>query len=72
MTDKTVRFVIRRQATPQSEPFWEEFDLRWRPGMNVISGLMDIAMNPVDRTGKPTTPLPMTPIVWRRYAGLVP
>ena len=57
MTDKTVRFVIRRQATPQSEPFWEEFDLRWRPGMNVISGLMDIAMNPVDRTGKPTTPI---------------
>ena len=28
MTDKTVRFVIRRQATPQSEPFWEEFDLK--------------------------------------------
>ena len=25
--------------------------------MNVISGLMDIAMNPVDRTGKPTTPI---------------
>jgi len=49
MTDKTVRFVIRRQATPQSEPFWEESDLRWRPGMNVIIGLMDIAMNPVDR-----------------------
>ncbi|MFY9910402.1 MAG: 2Fe-2S iron-sulfur cluster-binding protein [Candidatus Sulfotelmatobacter sp.] len=57
MTDRTVRFVIRRQATPQSEPFWEEFDLRWRPGMNVISGLMDIVMNPVDRTGKPTTPI---------------
>ena len=25
--------------------------------MNVISGLMDIAMDPVDRTGKPTTPI---------------
>ena len=25
--------------------------------MNVISGLMDIAMNPVDRTGRPTTPI---------------
>jgi len=57
MNDKTVRFVIRRQCTLQSEPFWEEFDIRWRPGMNVISGLMDIAMNPVDRTGKATTPI---------------
>jgi len=52
-----VRFAIRRQTTPQSEPFWEEFDLTWRPGMNVISGLIDIAMNPVDRVGKATTPI---------------
>jgi len=57
MTDRTVLFIIRRQATPQSEPFWEKFDLKWRPGMNVICGLMDIAMNPVDRAGKPTTPI---------------
>src|SRR5450756_1471479 len=57
MTDRTVLFIIRRQATPQSEPFWEKFDLKWRPGLNVISGLMDIAMNPVDRAGKPTTPI---------------
>ena len=57
MIDRTVLFIIRRQATPQSEPFWEKFDLKWRPGMNVISGLMDIAMNPVDRAGKPTTPI---------------
>ena len=52
-----MRFAIRRQTTPQSEPFWEEFDLTWRPGMNVISGLIDIAMNPVDRVGKATTPI---------------
>jgi succinate dehydrogenase / fumarate reductase, iron-sulfur subunit len=57
MNHKTICFVIRRQSTPHAEPFWEEFDLRWRPGMNVISGLMDIAMNPVDRTGKTTTPI---------------
>ena len=57
MKDRTVRFIIRRQSTPHSEPFWEEFDLRWRPSMNVISGLMDIAMNPIDRTGKATTPI---------------
>jgi succinate dehydrogenase / fumarate reductase iron-sulfur subunit len=57
MADKTIRFIIKRQETPQSKPYWEEFDLRWRPGMNVITGLMDIAMNPVDRLGKTTQPI---------------
>ena len=57
MVDKTVRFVIKRQPIPDAKPHWEEFDLRFRPGMNVISGLMDIAQNPVDRFGRPTTPI---------------
>ncbi len=57
MADKMVRFIIRRQPTPKSQPYWEEFDLRWRPGMNVITGLMDIAADPVDRFGKPTSPV---------------
>ncbi len=57
MADKTVRFTIKRQPTPESRSYWEEFDLRWRPGMNVIIGLMDIASNPVDRFGKATTPI---------------
>lgn len=57
MPDPTVRFVIKRQANPQSAPYWEEFDLRARPGMNVIIALMDIAANPVDRFGKATTPI---------------
>jgi len=57
MDDKTVRFIIKRQPTPDASPHWEEFDLRWRPGMNVVTGLMDIAENPVDRFGKPTTPV---------------
>ena len=48
MADKTVRFIIQRQATPQEKPHWEEFDLRFRSGMNVISGLMDIAADPVE------------------------
>ena len=57
MAKKTVRFIIRRQPTPESQSHWEEFDLRWRAGMNVITGLMDIAENPVDRLGKATTPI---------------
>ena len=57
MADQTVRFIIKRQPTPDAKPYWEEFDLRLRPGMNVIIGLMDIAANPVDRFGKATTPV---------------
>lgn len=57
MDDKTVRFAVKRQDDPESYPYWEEFDLRWRPAMNVIIGLMDIAMDPVDRGGKQTTPI---------------
>ncbi len=57
MAEPTVRFVIRRQPTPEAKPHWEEFDLHLRPGMNVITGLMDIAAHPVDRLGRPTTPV---------------
>lgn len=57
MANATVRFIIKRQANPQSAPYWEEFDLRLRPGMNVIIALIDIAANPVDRFGKATTPV---------------
>ncbi|HET9790254.1 MAG TPA: 2Fe-2S iron-sulfur cluster-binding protein, partial [Candidatus Angelobacter sp.] len=57
MANATARFIIKRQAKPESAPYWEEFDLRLRPGMNVIIGLMDIAANPVDRFGKTTTPV---------------
>jgi succinate dehydrogenase / fumarate reductase iron-sulfur subunit len=57
MSGPTVRFVIKRQANPHSASYWEEFDLRARPGMNVIIALMEIAANPVDRFGKTTTPI---------------
>ena len=53
--NKTVLLKIKRQAAPGSKPYWEEFALPWRRGMNVISCFMDIAANPVARDGKPTT-----------------
>ena len=55
--EKTVRLDIKRQDTPDAEAYWEEFELGWRPGMNVISALMDIAMEPADRLGKQTMPI---------------
>ena len=54
---KTVIIKIKRQASPQSTPYWEEFALPWKAGMNVISAMMDIAANPVTRDGKPSRPI---------------
>ena len=57
MADKSVRLNIKRQNAARAEPYWEEFELLRRPGMNVISALMDIAMSPIDRHGKQTVPI---------------
>src|SRR5450432_2119711 len=56
-TPEPVLFKIRRQASPDATQLWEEFELPWHPGMNVISSMMEIARNPVTRDGKPTTPI---------------
>src|SRR5438105_832571 len=57
MPDRTVLLKIRRQENPSISPRWEEFELPWKRGMNVISAMMDIATNPVTRDGKATTPI---------------
>ena len=51
-SQKTVRFEIRRQDTAESQPYWESFELEYRPNMNVISALMEIRRNPVNAEGK--------------------
>jgi succinate dehydrogenase / fumarate reductase iron-sulfur subunit len=57
MPNQTVIIKIKRQDNPNSKSHWEEFELAWHPGMNVISSMMEIARNPVTRDGKPTTPI---------------
>ena len=54
---KTVQLKIRRQLSPDAKPYWEQFALPWKPGMNVISAMMDIAADPVTRSGDRTTPI---------------
>src|ERR1700756_4631674 len=54
---KEVIVRIKRQASPKEAARWEEFSLPWRPSMNVIICLRDIAENPVTRDGNPTTPV---------------
>ncbi|GGO02702.1 succinate dehydrogenase iron-sulfur subunit [Saccharibacillus kuerlensis] len=56
-TARRVKFVITRQDTPESKPYIEEFDLPYRPGMNVISALMEIQRNPVNSGGGTTAPV---------------
>src|SRR5437870_7273424 len=54
---KQVMVKVKRQAGPKERSRWEEFSLNWRPSMNVIICLRDIAENPVTRDGKETTPV---------------
>src|ERR1700682_2186193 len=54
---KKVIVKIKRQASPKQASRWEEFALPWRPSMNVIICLRDIAENPVTHEGKQTTPV---------------
>ena len=40
-------------------PYEEEFEVPYRPNMNVISALMEIRRNPVNAKGEKTTPICM-------------
>lgn len=56
---KQVHFIIERQDSPDSAPYTEEFVLDYRPAMNVVSSLMEIQKNPVNKAGKK-----VRPVVW--------
>src|SRR5688572_31937335 len=53
---KTVEIHIRRRANPDSPQYWEEFEIPYRPNLNIISCLMEIQKNPVNKAGEATTP----------------
>src|SRR4051812_21791564 len=57
MAEKQIIFKIKRQAEPNSKSYWEEFAIPYRPNMNVISVLMEIAVTPTTRDGKASTPV---------------
>lgn len=54
-----IRFKIRRQDAPESKPYWQEFELPYKPHSNIISCLQDIQRHPVTRQGET-----VAPIVW--------
>lgn len=51
---KTVHLKVKRQDGPDGKPYWEEFLVPFRPNMNVISALMEIQKNPVNKAGEKT------------------
>jgi succinate dehydrogenase / fumarate reductase iron-sulfur subunit len=56
---KTDRLKIRRQDGPDKAKTrrWEEFEVEWRPQMNIISALMEIQKNPVTSDGRTVAPV---------------
>ncbi len=53
-----IRLKVLRQDKPSDQPDanrrWEEFDILWRPSMNIISCLMAVQRNPTTVEGKAT------------------
>ncbi|MCD9023989.1 succinate dehydrogenase iron-sulfur subunit [Cohnella silvisoli] len=54
---RKVKFVITRRERPEAASFTEEFEIPYRPNMNVISALMEIQRNPVKSDGGKTSPV---------------
>jgi succinate dehydrogenase / fumarate reductase, iron-sulfur subunit len=55
------KFVLRIYRGTPHEQYWEEFELLLRPYENVISALMEIQKNPINRKGEK-----VTPVVWEQ------
>lgn len=53
----TVQLRIKRQDGPDGQARWETFAVPYTPGMNVISALMEIRINPATADGRKTTPV---------------
>ncbi|MCE5170111.1 succinate dehydrogenase iron-sulfur subunit [Paenibacillus profundus] len=54
---KKIKFIVTRQDAPDAQPYTEEFEIPYRPNMNVISALMEIQRNPINSGGKDTSPV---------------
>ncbi|MCZ8522403.1 MULTISPECIES: succinate dehydrogenase iron-sulfur subunit [Paenibacillus] len=54
---RKVKFIVTRQDSTEGKSYTEEFEVPYRPNMNVISALMEIQRNPVNASGKQTTPV---------------
>src|ERR1700755_2079803 len=53
----TIKVEIKRQSNPEATATTEKFEVPYRPGMNITSLLGEIALNPVEVSGRATTPI---------------
>jgi succinate dehydrogenase iron-sulfur subunit len=53
----TIQLHVKRQDSPGSPPYWEDYEIPYQPRQNVISVLMEMAKDPKTREGKPTSPV---------------
>jgi succinate dehydrogenase / fumarate reductase iron-sulfur subunit len=51
------QFTLKIFRGTTGNQFWEEFELSVAPALNVISALMEIQKNPVNKQGQKTTPV---------------
>ena len=54
---ETIQLHVRRQDSPGSSPYWEEYEIPYVPRQNVVSVLMEIAKDPKTRQGRRTSPV---------------
>lgn len=55
------KFILKVYRGNPGNQYWEEFELTLEPYLNVISALMEIQKNPINRKG-----VKVTPIVWEQ------
>lgn len=52
-----MKFILKIYRGTAEKQFWEEFELENKPYYNVISALMDIQKNPINRQGEKVEPI---------------
>jgi len=57
MMADVIRLKVKRQDEPESKPYWEEFEIPYQPQHNVISVLMALRENPVNKSGEKVPPV---------------
>lgn len=57
----TETYILKVYRGNPGNQYWEEFELKLRPSVNIISALMEIQANPINRQGKK-----VNPVVWEQ------
>ena len=47
-----IKLKIKRRNSPQEASYWQDFQIPYRPNMNIVSVLMEIRKNPVTADGQ--------------------